>query len=110
MQGILLDRVASVTRRVSQPTGYNDTVVYQSIRCAIVPISKLDQATPYAYESTHLIWVDYWLELRKEDQVKWARRPLNPQGDIVPWIYTINGRREFHLGIPQIAYYARELD
>lgn len=109
MQGILLDRQVAIWRKVLVGSNYTDTRIKASTRCAIIPISALAMVSPYAYESTHLVWVDHWLVLRKEDQIRAGRRQSDAQGDILEAVYTINGVREYRLGIPQRAYYAREL-
>jgi len=107
---VLLDKRASIWRKVDVANVFADTEVYGSIPCAIVPISKLDQVVPYAYESTHVIWVPYWLELRKEDQIRYGRRLADAFGNVVPWTYVINGRRQFDLGIRQLAFYSKEME
>lgn len=116
MQGILLDLRVSVYRPVRAGTGatakYTETLIAPQVPAAIVPVSKQDTYTAYAHESTHIIWVPYWLFLQKEDQVRQGRADPDPLGVASPQprIYTVTGRREFRMGIPQVAYYAKELD
>lgn len=108
---MILDQVASIWRKVGNSSvGYQDTQVYGSITCAIIPISKLSHEEPYARESTHLIWVPHWIVLHKEDVVRYGRQIPGPANDIVQWMYTITSRSRFIPGIPQANYYARELD
>lgn len=110
-----MDLQVAVWRRVQVgPRGinavYNDTQIVPRVAAAIVPISDFDIHVPYAHESTHIVWVPYWLLLRKEDEVRYGRDDPDASGNVQPYRYTINGRREFRLGIPQRAYYAKELD
>jgi len=110
MQGIEMDRVAQLYRKVVQGDGsYNDTLIAKAIPCAIVPISDFATPVSYAYQATHVIWVPYWLILRIEDRLWWGTKPADAEGDLQPYIYTIRGRRQFDLGIPQSSWYAEEL-
>ena len=105
---MILDKLASVWRTSKSGAGYSDGQIYASIQVAIVPISKLDRSNPYAYEATHVLWVPFWLDLRKEDQVRYGRRLPDSQGNVVPYIYVINGKATYSLGVSQVMLYATE--
>jgi hypothetical protein len=109
--GMLLDKIVSVYRKgLTGTSAYSDTVVYSTLKCAIIPISSLDLSVPYARESTHVVWTPRWAALRKEDQLRYAVQPPDPMGDIRQYIYVINGYSPYRLGGSHITYYARELD
>lgn len=108
MPGLILDRTAAVWRMNAATGGYTETPVFSAIRCAILPVSKFDAQVSYALQSTHVIWVAHWLELRKEDELRVGRRLADAFGNVQPWIYVINGRSQFSPGIPTTAFYASE--
>lgn len=112
MAGLILDLRASVWRMAPRQGGggYVEQAVYNAIHCAVVPVTSLDAQQPFAYESTHIIWVPRWLVLRKEDQLRYGRRLPDTAGNVLPWTYVLNGRRRFTQGVPQIAWYAKEKD
>lgn len=109
---MLLNMRASVTRKKRNSSGgYVDTQIFKDIHCEILPISSLDQVVAYARESSHVIWVSHWIFLRKEDRIIYGRQLADPELDVLlPFIYVVNGIRTFEAGIPQRAYYAREMD
>ena len=110
---MILDRVASVYRTVTDATqagGYGQPEVFKAIRCAIVPISKQDQVISYSQQSTHIIWVEGWLKLRKQDEVRWGRRGEDAFGNVTPEVYVIDGRARYTLGAQLITYYATARD
>ena len=111
MSGIILDKVGSVWRLTNNPSGRPQrsvTQVYSGIRCAIVPISTFDAPEPYRNVSTHVVWVEHWLILRKEDEIRWGRRTQDDFNNVLAEVFTINGRRRFSMSVQLAAYYARE--
>lgn len=89
---------------------------WTNVPASIVPISSFDQSQPYSYGSTHVLWVPYWLDLLKDDEVRYGRRPRDEfsqlaAAQIVPFVYVVNGRRRFPGQGPTLtAYYAKEKD
>jgi hypothetical protein len=111
MGGLLLDLTAAVWRMTAAPGGgFVEGVIYPAVRCAIVPVSSFDSNQPFAYQSTHIVWVQNWVQLRKEDQVRYGRRLPDLAGNVVPYVYVVNGLRRFTDGGTQRAYYVREQD
>ena len=106
---MILNRTASVWRMIGTPSSFVETQVYGSVRCAIIPISSLDVQQPYAFQSTHVVWMPFWAELMKEDQIRWGRRK-DRYGNVTPWVYFVVGRRDFREGPRQLAWYAQERD
>ena len=107
---MLLDKTASVWRFVSNAganPGSTNTQVYPAVKCAIVPISSFDAVVPYARDSTHVLWVPYWLSLRREDEVRYGAL-LDVAGNRIAQVYVVNGRRRFSIGTSQTAFYVRE--
>lgn len=112
MSGLILDRTASVWRTVGTGGGnYALKEAYLAIKCAIVPISSFDSEQSHFYESTHIVWTEHWLVLRKEDEIRYGRRPPDAFNNVIPWTYVVNGRRSFSgLGVAQTAWYCKEKD
>lgn len=108
MPGLILDQRAAVYRMQSTGSGNRkaETVVYESIQCAIVPISSFYQAEAYQMTTTHILWVPHWVVLEMEDKIRRGRRKAG--ATIVQLQYTVNGVREVTQGIRQRAYYLRE--
>jgi hypothetical protein len=108
MAGLILDKTATLWRLTpSSPAAFGTTQV-QAVTCAIVPVSKLDHISPYSYEATHLVYVPHWLELRKGDEIRYGRRPLDDYNDVQPYVYVISGRTAYSQGGAQTIYYATE--
>jgi hypothetical protein len=108
MSNMLLNKRADVWRRVGTIGSFADTEVYNQIPCAFVPISKLDHTQPYNFEATHIILVPYWLFLRKEDELRYSRRPLDDYSDVQPVVFVLNGRTPYSQGGNQVVWYASE--
>lgn len=114
MIGPPLDRTASVWRSVLDPADPDqmrklETQVYASVRCALVPISKLDQQVAFANEATHVLWIGKWIVLQFGDQVRTGRRdPLPTDGEVLPESYVVRGRSRYSMGTQQQTYYADE--
>jgi hypothetical protein len=125
MAGLILDRIAALWRMVMvpPPSGLTaplisisapaagtsvETLIIASVPCAILPVSTQDRNSMYSYESTHVIWVPEWLELRQEDQLRYGRRTPDMFGNVNPYVYTVNGRRHISQSIPQTAWYVTE--
>jgi hypothetical protein len=105
----VLDQAASVWRFVTT-TGNNRVMseVYSAIWCSIIPVTSFRLMVPYAYESSHVVFVPRWLSLRLEDELHTARRSADSFGNIGPVVYTINGIRTFRAGGRQRIIYAKE--
>ena len=109
MANVLLDLRADVWRRIGSLTsGFEDTKIFTQIPCALVPISKLDHQQPYNFEATHTVFLPFWLQLRKEDELRYGRRPLDTYGDVQPMVYVLNGRTPYSIGGLQVVWYATE--
>jgi hypothetical protein len=109
--GLVLDKVASVWRQVPvTPTSRtrNAVQVYEGIKCAIVPISSFDAAQPYRYESTHIVFAEAWLVLRKEDEVRYGRRLPDTFGNVLAEVFVIQGRRRYSESVQLAMFYAKE--
>jgi hypothetical protein len=109
-----LTEVAGVYRSLPVPAkGANvrDKIqAYPTIPCLIVPVSSFDRVQAYGLESTHVVWVPQWLELLKEDEVRTGRRTDPVSQAVSPYVYVVNGRRKFRVGLIHRAYYATERD
>lgn len=107
----ILDLEVAVFRNFSVGGGSMSTQqAFARLRCAIVPVSRLDSPQDYAYESTHVVWVPHWIALRKEDELRYGRRPPDPFGNIVQFVYVLNGHTRITQSVQLHAYYAREKD
>jgi hypothetical protein len=109
---IPLTERAAIYRSVAEPSkGPNVRVkkaVYASIPCQIVPVSSFDRMSAYSLESTHVIWTPAWLNLHKEDEVRVGRRTDPVSGIVATYIYVVNGRRRFRIGLQHRAFYTSE--
>lgn len=119
----VLDRVVAVYRMGNNPLSVIDgipqpgqpreskQVVASTIRAAIVPISSFTAEQPYARESTHVVWVEPWLLLRLQDEIRAGVRDRDDYNDVQPERYIINGRRVFTgIGPRAVTYYARAME
>ena len=109
--GMILDRTASIWRFTNKPGAArtrDQTQAYGSVKCSIVPVSSFDSPQAYRYESTHILWVENWLVLRKGDEVRYGRRLPDEFGSVAPEVFVINGRRRYSESVQLAAYYVRE--
>ena len=110
--GLILDRTVQVWR-FSSVSGFGqhqtETILYPSLKAAIVPVSNLAAEQAFGYEATHIIWIPAWAHLRREDEVRWGRRDDDAFGDVEMLRYTVKGGRLFKLGGTQRAYYSKEI-
>ena len=108
---IPLTERADVYRTIAQPTkGPNvraESKVYSGIACQFVPMSSFDRQQAYSLEATHVLWVPRWMDLKKEDQIRTGRR-TDPFNNQLTYVYVVNGRRRFRLGLQHRAYYCTE--
>jgi hypothetical protein len=108
---IPLTERADVYRTQAQPAkGPNvrgNARIFQAIPCQIVPMSSFDRQQAYSLEATHVIWMPRWCELVKEDEIHSGRRE-DPFGDQLTYVYVVNGRRRFRIGLQHRAYYCTE--
>jgi hypothetical protein len=110
---IPLTERARIYRSVADPSqgpnARSDQQIYADIPCQIVPISSHTLPGQYFQESTHVIWVPRWLSLLKEDEIRSGRR-TDPFADVEYYVYVIDGRPRFKIGLPHREYYASERD
>jgi hypothetical protein len=108
---IPLTERADVYRTVAQPAkGPNvraEAKIFAGIPCQIIPMSSFDRQQAYSLEATHVVWVPRWLELLKEDEIRCGRR-TDPFNNQLTYVYMVNGRRRFRLGLQHRAYYTTE--
>lgn len=108
---IPLTERADVYRTTAQPAkGPNvraESKILSGVPCQIVPMSSFDRQQAYSLEATHVIWFPRWTELLKEDEIRCGRR-TDPFGDQLTYVYVVNGRRRFRVGLQHRAYYASE--
>lgn len=108
---VVLTRRGQVWRSVpntnANQLGESMQIVVPTVTFEVVPISKLDQNTPFALEATHILWAPRWLTLRKLDEVRYGEW-TNSLNVTQSFRYVINGRRQFRTGMPNTAYYCTE--
>ena len=81
--------------------------ILKGVACQIIPVSSFDRVQAFNVEATHVIWLPAWIELLKEDEIRCGRR-TDQFGDLLTYVYVVNGRRRFRLGLQHRAYYCGE--
>lgn len=116
MSAPALDKRADLYRLIPNPNAGQAQQPNQIVarvltfQCAIEPLSEFDADVPYARSSTHAVYAPSWLQLRKDDEIRWGRRLPDVFGTVQPWVYTVNGRQLSTQAIGLVLYYATEKD
>jgi hypothetical protein len=91
----------------SQQLGSTQQMINPQVAFEVVPISDFDRPLPYGVEATHVLWVSRWLGLLKEDEVRYGSY-TNPAGQVSQFRFVVNGKQDFRIGYPNVAYYVSE--
>jgi hypothetical protein len=109
---VLLTERADIWRLLPVPSkpGRSDMKVWRrNVLCHLEPISSVDLTVPFALQSTHVIYLPYWVtRLRHEDEIRLSGF-VAADGTRVARRYVVKGIRRFGtFGLRHIAAYCEE--